>query len=376
MRKRGTLVIVGALFWTGCHGPGSTRSFSYRLHKPQKNHESSTLHSMPDGALLVVTKRDEQPKQIWHLRRITAWDTAQTREDALDVDVGPNNELLGWAQQEDRYDRDDQLLMDPGGNYLVVRLSQNADTWNQTPSESVKPRSVLNIIDLHGFKLLSRVAFTDPLLAAGDMGFSPSGAFVVSGLQEHRRETIGGAVTDTDWYSVQTLALPGLKAEAVCGYAMVNQRYSARPPSTAEESRRIEKQNREQVERKQNQDEAAAQTCGPNLSPLGFSSLEDVRENLDSFGMRIYSAEHSERVPPQSPWGCDFEDLSGDHKYALFDCDESRVQFTLLSWYRGFRVFRLEDGTQVMDLKLPHRPQISGVLATSRGVTYVVLLPF
>jgi len=27
-----------------------------------------------------------------------------------------------------------------------------------------------------------------------------------------------------------------------------------------------------------------------------------------------------------------------------------------------------------MDLKLPHRPQFSGVLATSREVTYVVLL--
>jgi hypothetical protein len=41
-------------------------------------------------------------------------------------------------------------------------------------------------------------------------------------------------------------------------------------------------------------------------------------------------------------------------------------------------VFDLKDGTQIMDLKLPYSrfdgPQFSGVLATSRGVTYVVLL--
>jgi hypothetical protein len=75
----------------------------------------------------------------------------------------------------------------------------------------------------------------------------------------------------------------------------------------------------------------------------------------------------------------------------LFDCDESRVWMEFFTWYRGFRVFRLEDGKQIMDLNLPHspllpdgtipdtmlahNPQFSGVLAASRGVTYVVLLP-
>ena len=38
-----------------------------------------------------------------------------------------------------------------------------------------------------------------------------------------------------------------------------------------------------------------------------------------------------------------------------------------LTWYRGFRVFRLADGKQIMDLKLPHSPKpwFSGVLATA-----------
>ena len=122
--------MVVAFFLAGCHGQGNARSFTYRLRKPQNEQGYSTLHTMRDGALLVATKRLEQPKQIWTLTRIEAWDTSQPREDELDIDVGPNDELLGWLSQKDRSDRNDQLLMDPGGNYLVVRLSQNADTWN------------------------------------------------------------------------------------------------------------------------------------------------------------------------------------------------------------------------------------------------------
>ncbi|WP_423948512.1 hypothetical protein [Candidatus Binatus sp.] len=265
--------------------------------------------------------------------------------------MGPNDEPLGSALQKDRWDRNDQLLMDSAANYLVVRLSQNADT-NQNPGESAKPLSVLNIIDLHGFKLLSRVVVTDPLLAAGDMGFSPRGAFVVSGLQEHRSATIGGKVTNTGQYAVEILTLPGLKPEPVCSYTIINKLYLAESASTPEEK-----------------------ACGPKLAPLGFSSLDDVRKTLNSLGLLEYSADHAMSVPPQSPWGCQFEDLSGNLKYALFDCDESRVTFTLVPWYyRAFRVFHLEDGKQIMDLKLPHSPHFSGVLATSREVTYVVLL--
>ena len=121
------------LFLTGCDGQRDARSFTYKLHNPQNDDQYSTLHSMPDGALLVVSKRVEQPKQIWNLLRIAAWDGSQPREDKLDVDVRPNNELLGCVYQEDLYDRSDQLLMDPGGNYLVVRLTQDADSWNVNP---------------------------------------------------------------------------------------------------------------------------------------------------------------------------------------------------------------------------------------------------
>ncbi|HTA40880.1 MAG TPA: hypothetical protein VK789_00455 [Bryobacteraceae bacterium] len=375
MRTRMAILFSVAFSVTGCHGQGNSGSFSYKLRKPQNHHAYSTLHSMPNGALLVVTKRVEQPKQIWHLRRIAAWDASRPREDQLDVDVGQNDELLGWELQEDRYDRDDQLLMDPAGNYLVVRWSQNADTWNQNPHQSPKPlRSVLNIIDLHGFKLLSRVIVTDPLLAAGDMGFSSSGDFVVSGLQEHRSATIGGNWTDSGQYAVKTLTLPGLKPETVCSYTLVNNPYRAQTPSTPEERRRIEKEHHDEVVRMQEQDQAATEACRPKLAPLGFSSLDDLRKSFDSFGMRLYSAEHSANVPPQSPWGCQFENLSRNLKYALFDCDERRVHLTFFSWYRGFRVFDLGSGKQLMDLKRPHSPEFSGVIATSSGVTYVVLL--
>lgn len=100
----------------------------------------------------------------------------------------------------------------------------------------------------------------------------------------------------------------------------------------------------------------------------------DVREKLNWWELETQPYDYMQNIQPQWPWGCIAEDVSEDLKYALFDCDESRVQITFLFWYRGFRVFNLEDGKQIMDLKLPRSPRFSGVLATKGGVTYVVLL--
>ena len=379
MPERLTLFMLFVLFLTGCDG---ARSFTYKLHSPQNSGQYSTLHSMPDGALLMVSERFEQPKQIWNLLRITDWDTSQPREDKLDVDVGPNEEEYGQLNRGARYDRNDQLLMDPGGNYLVVRLSQDAGSWDLNSGESAKPpRSVLNIIDLHGFKLLRRIAITDPLLAAGDMGFSPKGAFVVSGLQEHSSATTRGYVTHTGQYAVETLTLPGLEPETVCSYTMVSKTYSAQTASTPEESRRIEKEHDEEFEREQNQRRAAANACAPKLAPLGFPSLDDVYKAFNSWGRLQYNVGYTLRIPPDArgPWGCSFEDLSRDLQYSLLDCDQGSV--VAFGRYRAFRVFRLADGKQIMDLKVPRstlfgerRVLFSGVLATGRGVTYVVLL--
>ena len=380
MLERLTLFILCVFSLTGCYGQRNARSFTYKLHNPQNDGQYTTLHSMPDGALLMVSMRFEQPKQIWNLLRITGWDTAQPREDRLDIDVGPNDELYGQLNGGAGYDRNDQLLTDPGGNYLVVRLSQDADSWKYHSDEPAKlPRTVLNIIDLHGFKLLRRVAITDPLLGAGDMGFTPKGALLVSGLQAMSSATIGGKVVYTRQYAVETLTLPGLEPEMVCRYTTVIRPFSTQTPSTPEEFKRMEEENREEVERHQNQEQAAEKECGPKLAPLGFSSLDDVRKNFTVLGRLGYIADYSQRVPPQSPWGCGFQDLSANLQYELFDCDEGRV--VVFGRYRAFRVFHLEDGKQIMDLKAPRstlfgerRVLFSGVLDTSRGVTYAVLL--
>jgi hypothetical protein len=50
-----TLSMVVAIGLTGCR----PKSFICQLRKPQNDQEYSTLHSMPDGALLVLTKRME-----------------------------------------------------------------------------------------------------------------------------------------------------------------------------------------------------------------------------------------------------------------------------------------------------------------------------
>ena len=303
MPERLTLFMLFVLFLTGCHG---ARSFTYKLHNPQNDSQYSTLHTMPDGALLMVSKQFNEPQQIWNLLRIMDWDTSDPREDKLDVDVGPNEELYGslsGLNQGDGYDRNDQLLMDPEGNYLVVRLSPDAFAWNVNPDKYPKPRAVLNIIDLHGFKLLRRVTLTDPLLAGGDMGFSPKGTFMVSGLQEQSSATAGGTVTHTGQYAVETLTLPGLKPETVCSYTMVSRTYSAQTPSTPEESRRIEKENDEEIERKENQKQAADKACAPKLAPLGFSSLDDVHQNLNLSGRLVKDLDYTGRVPNQVALG-------------------------------------------------------------------------
>jgi hypothetical protein len=89
MPERLTLFMLFVLSLIGCDGQ---RSITYKLHNPQNDDQYSTLHSMPDGTLLMLSRRSEQPKQIWNMLRITDWDTSQPREDKLDVDVGPNEE--------------------------------------------------------------------------------------------------------------------------------------------------------------------------------------------------------------------------------------------------------------------------------------------
>ena len=359
------------------------RSFTYKLH-----HSRMTVgHFIPawdapwrlaDGSF----KQFNEPQQIWNLLRITDWDTSQPREDKLDVEVGPNKELYG-GNQGDGYDRNDQLLMDPGGNYLVVRLSPDAYRWNADPYSSPKPRAVLNIIDLHSFKLIRRVELTDPSLAGGNMGFSPKGIFMVSGFQEQSSVKAGSHVTHTARYAVETLTLPGLEAKTVCHYTMVETTHTAQTPSTTEESAQIdkenEKENLEEYDRRQNQKQAADAACRPGLAPLGFSSLHDVHQNLNLSGRLEKDLNYTGRVSNQGPFGCNLEDLSGNLQYELLDCDEGRV--VVFGRYRAFRVFHLEDGKQIMDLRVPRstlfgerRVLFSGVLAASRGVTYVVLL--
>jgi hypothetical protein len=189
-------------------------------------------------------------------------------------------------------------------------------------------------------------------------------------------------VTDTRRYAVETLMVPGLEAKTVCNYTMVETTY-AQTASTPEESARIEKEygkkNSEEMDRRQNQKRAADAACRSGLAPLGFSSLNDVHASLNLNGRLHYNLQYTMRVPPQSPWGCNIQDLSASLKYEMFDCDEGRV--VVFAHYRAFRVFRLEDGNEIMEVKLAPShplfgvgPQYFGVLTTRRGVTYLVIL--
>jgi hypothetical protein len=61
----------------------------------QNDGQYSTLHSMPDGAFLMVSQRFEQPKQIWNLLRITYLDTSRPREDKLDANSMGTLDMIG-----------------------------------------------------------------------------------------------------------------------------------------------------------------------------------------------------------------------------------------------------------------------------------------
>ena len=100
MLKRLTLFMLVAFFFTGCQR-GGARSFTYNLRKPQNQINSRPCIRCP-MLLAGGIQAAQQPKQIWNIRRIVAWDTSEPREDELDVDVGPNEELLQWVDQGQR----------------------------------------------------------------------------------------------------------------------------------------------------------------------------------------------------------------------------------------------------------------------------------
>ena len=93
--------------------------------------------------------------------------------------------------------------------------------------------AVLNIIDLHGFKLLRRVASPSDV-GLRRYGFQSKGALIVSGVQGQNSATTGGNVTNTGEDAVETLALPDLKPETVCSYTIVKQDLSAQTHTTPE----------------------------------------------------------------------------------------------------------------------------------------------
>jgi hypothetical protein len=61
--ERLTLFMLFVLFLTGCDVQSGARSFTYKLHNPQNDGQYSTLHLMPDGGLLMVSKRFTNPSK-------------------------------------------------------------------------------------------------------------------------------------------------------------------------------------------------------------------------------------------------------------------------------------------------------------------------
>lgn len=350
-------------------------TISFTLHRSGSH--ASSLWVGPDGSLLTMSMDgSEQPGDRWEIRRITNWESRARQEQALTIETGygklpPNHELVNLSGE--------RVFMDPAGRYLVVRIDHlRGGAWSQgrtLRSSTVEPPvAILDVVDLSSFKEVAHRVVADPVLAAGGMGFNAHGALVAEGLAEHTGSTAGDVYTDTGQYKIESVRLPELQTDTVCQYSRVVRELPVMTRFNRDEQRRREEFDRENQARKLDEMKSANAACSAKLAPLGYSSVENVESELSEVKQEFRIERMAAKVELHPGYGCNIEDVSTDRKYMLFDCDQSRVQLTFLSYYRGRQVYNIGTGQRVLEIRLAHSPSVSGVITAAGGKDYLVLL--
>lgn len=367
MARERFLFLAAALAGCVCLGQSPAPTFTYALHGANKDVFASDLYVAQDGSLLVIWWRPKAPEgKNAEIRRITKWDTPSPQEQELDLGVGAPDKLGQLGVTE--------WMMDPGANYLILRTAVDNIGWQLSFSKQDEappsPRAAVNVIDLKKFALISHSAVSDPVLAAGDIGFNKDGVLIETGMVEHSLSQKDGAVWNTGSFEVRTLSVPGLMPKVLCRFTRSVKQGNFWPDEASRPLLREQEQQADAV-------------CDAGLRPLGYSSVSDLESKLigvdkATIALKVNPLQGPayEKVSKNDRYRCPAGKLSLDERYVLFQCEAQQWEpYTLKVHFRGETVFTVADGRLVMGVSLPPSDSyVSGAVAASGGQNYLAVL--
>ncbi len=320
-----------------------TPTTTYKIHA-QKEQSSSNLpstlfHLLPDQKLLILIP---QQHSSWTLKRITAWNTDNLREETLSFTGNPLTE--GESGLED-------LIVNPAGRYAVIRIrSFGGSLYDGT----VRNRTALIIlVDLKGFQVVSQRTTTDPLFAASEWSFAENGLLITAALVQRSTMPVQlkhswEYTSITDVYQAAALTLPGWALSMTCHYERVIYPANATSQSTSH----VVKGNDE---------------CSPLLAAANVSNAENLP------GGQFPSLRYADLGRP-----CQFAAEAPLGKFGLYECRTGNGYFDdmiVTTKTRELAVLSLPDGKRVLTVPLPHNTKpVPALLASADDHTWLLVL--
>lgn len=157
----------------------------------------------PDNSLLVLLPRTDGQ---WVLKKFRSWETLTPTDDEL-IFAGETPKLEKWASAE--------LTISPSGKYLIIRIDR---------PDNGKVATILAVVDLRNFTLISRRTTSDPLLRAfSDWKLIQDDRIIAS--VEAPRVSFTDPLPPAGTYRMLAgeLALPDLKPTVSCEYSLIDE---------------------------------------------------------------------------------------------------------------------------------------------------------
>ncbi len=280
-----------------------------------------------NGLLVLIPQADGK----WVLKHLAGWSTQAPTERTLDI-VGVPNEGSDVSIGTD-------LTVSPNGNYVITRINYSHGAIG--PNDRNR-KTVVTVVDLHMFTIVSRQVTTDPLLADSEWRFDERGDLLTRGLI---KPSLAGWVV-----GAAVLSLPSLNPTTRCQYEAVSEFHLGRRDWTRPVDKEI------------------SDECAALLKAAHVASLEDLLGN----------SPYTDDVIKFQSRGCQIKDVNQEIKIASLECRMGRSYADGEIFFTSSHVLRilsLPTGRETLSLQLPHNfHEMPGLLRAVSGQNYLILL--
>jgi hypothetical protein len=289
----------------------------------------------PDNSLVVLIPQEDGE---WVLKRLTDWNTPAPHEQTLAI----TGQKVGDAQVSVTTD----IRVNPNAASLIVRLTYRRVVFGS--NNPPVPEAVILLVDLPRFTIISKRITSDALLATSQWRFAGNSLILAKLFLSASPAHLPDHPSATSTYEAATLGFPDLNTNDSCHY---NETMSCDGTNGC----------REEINKQANSD------CANLLKSTGVSSVSDF------FGGNV--SESSAKLAGRD---CIISATSSGKTIVLFECRTGHSYMDgeiYITKSRTSTVRTVPEGKPILTIPLPHNfHEIPGVLATSNGAQYLLLL--